>query len=88
MQLVSRYNTGEEVINSSRPRGSFFFADIILELPQIVMKPSLDDIQQILNKAVQVILKTTQNMYEWRHHKLLHLIMQPVVDDNAKAGSE
>lgn len=88
MQSVSRYNTSEDVVNSSRPRGAFFFADIILELPQIVLKPSLDDIQQNLNKAVQVILKTTQNMYEWRHHKLLHLIMQPVIDDNTKVGSE
>ena len=35
-------------------------ADIVLEIPSIVMKPSLDDIQQALNKTVQIMLKTTQ----------------------------
>ena len=32
----------------------------MLEIPSIVMKPSLDDIQQALNKTVQIMLKTTQ----------------------------
>jgi hypothetical protein len=40
--------------------GSCFQADIVLEIPTVSMRPSLDDIQQSLNKAVQFILKTTQ----------------------------
>ena len=42
---------------------------------------ALEDIQQLVNKAVQIILKTTQNVHEWKHHRLLHQYTTPVVDD-------
>lgn len=35
-------------------------AEIILAIPAILMKPSVDDIQHALNKAVQTMLRTTQ----------------------------
>ena len=38
-------------------------AGIILAIPSIVMKPSLDDIQQVLNKTVQTMLKVCQVKY-------------------------
>ena len=83
MQPLSRYNETDIHIPC---RGAFFSAQIVLEIPQIVMKASLDDIQQILNKAVQVILRTTQNVSEWSHHKLLHQLVNPVVDESAKGN--
>ena len=64
--------------------GPFFSAAIVLEIPNITMKPSTDDIQQILNKCAGVILKLSQNVYEWKHHKLLHQIQSPVSDENSK----
>lgn len=48
------------------------------------MKPSTDDIQQVLNKSAGVILKLSQNVYEWKHHRLLHQIQSPVSDENSK----
>lgn len=51
------------------------------------MKPSTDDIQQILNKCAGVMLKLSQNVYEWKHHKLLHQILSPVSDENSKGMS-
>jgi len=80
MQPVSRYS----VESDTNTRGPFFYANIVLEIPQISMKPSIDDIQQILNKCVSIMLKMTQNVYEWKHHKLLHQLSNPVADENSK----
>lgn len=44
-----------------------FRADIVLAIPNVVMKPSLDDLQSALNKAVQLILKTSQDIPQWEH---------------------
>ena len=44
-----------------------FRADIVLQIPNVVMKPSLDDLQSSLNKAVQVILKTSMEIPQWEH---------------------
>lgn len=81
MQPLSRYTVESD---TSSMRGAFFNAEIVLEIPQVLMKPSIDDIQQVLNKAVNVILKLTQNVYEWKHHKLLHQLTNPVLDENSK----
>ena len=45
----------------------------MLEIPSIVMKPSLDDIQQALNRTVQIMLKTTQ--VGWRHCKFKYRLV-------------
>lgn len=42
-----------------------FVADIILSLPNLVMKPSLDEIQQTMNHIVQTILSILKNIYCW-----------------------
>lgn len=87
MQQVSRYNiVNEDVLMSSNRRAAFFNAKIILELPQIVMKPSLDDIQHILNKSVQLLLKTCLNVHEWKHHGILHQVAQQSVEDSNKGN--
>lgn len=54
-----------------KPENPLFEADLILAVPNIIMKPSLDDIQQWLNKTVNAILSTTRGVYRWgqqRHH--------------------
>lgn len=83
MQPPSRYVSVDR--DASSVRGALFNAEIVLEIPQVVMKPSIDEIQQVLNKAVNVILKLTQNVYEWKHHKLLHQLTNSVLDDNSKS---
>ncbi|XP_033111994.1 dynein heavy chain 5, axonemal-like [Anneissia japonica] len=42
-----------------------FKSDIVLAIPTVVMRPSLDDAQQIMNKAVHVILRMAQNIPQW-----------------------
>lgn len=42
-----------------------FHSHIVLAMPNIVMKPSLDDIQQALNQAVSTITLVTNQVYRW-----------------------
>jgi dynein heavy chain len=42
-----------------------FVADIILSLPTLVMKPSLEVIQQSISQAVQTILAVLKSVYCW-----------------------
>lgn len=86
MQPFSRYTKNTPGVNSAdrQARKAFFNASIVLEIPQIMLKPSLEEIQHLLNKAVQIILKTTQNVQTWNHHKLLHQYTTPVVDEANK----
>ena len=43
----------------------FFFADIHLEIPSIVMKPPLDSIQHELNSAIHTIIQTSAMVQRW-----------------------
>ena len=42
-----------------------FQSDIILAMPSILMKPSLDEIQQALNQAVSTITLFTNQVFKW-----------------------
>ncbi|KAK3754858.1 hypothetical protein QZH41_011331 [Actinostola sp. cb2023] len=59
MQASSKYKG-----DNGDMRTALFKADIVLEIPSVLLKPSLDDIQQLLNKAVQIMLKITQDPNE------------------------
>lgn len=51
-----------------------FKADVILAIPNVTIKPTLDDMQSQLNKAIQNMLKMSQDIPEWIHsHKLREL---------------
>ena len=43
----------------------FFFTDIHLEIPTIVMKPPLDSIQHELNSAIHTIIQTSAMVIRW-----------------------
>ncbi|KAJ8316142.1 LOW QUALITY PROTEIN: hypothetical protein KUTeg_006156 [Tegillarca granosa] len=43
----------------------FFIADITLSIPNVVMQPGLEDIQQALNKATQFVLDISKGVYQW-----------------------
>ncbi|XP_028415244.1 dynein heavy chain 5, axonemal-like [Dendronephthya gigantea] len=58
-----------------------FKAEIILAIPAVQMRPSVDDIQHALNKAVQIMLKTTQRVYQWEKHDIIHQPPAPVVEE-------
>ena len=46
-------------------RYPLFTSNVLLSLPNVVMRPSLDDIQQTVNQAVQVMVGVTKNVYQW-----------------------
>ncbi|KAL5262750.1 hypothetical protein ACHWQZ_G008223 [Mnemiopsis leidyi] len=63
-------STANQFMKSSRdqvqePKPPLFKADICLAIPQTVMKPSLDDVQGCLNKAVQMLLQACQTIKDW-----------------------
>ena len=49
----------------SRMANPLFESDLILAVPDIIMKPSLDEIQQSLNRAVSSIISVTKGVYRW-----------------------
>ena len=64
LQIFNKYSKDADKMDSKPP---LFRADIVLAIPNVVMKPSLDDLQSALNKAVQLILKTSQDIPQWEH---------------------
>jgi len=46
-------------------RHPLFTSNVLLSLPNVVMRPSLDDIQQTVNQAVQVMVGVTKKVYLW-----------------------
>ena len=47
---------------NSRP---IFRADVTLAIPNVTMVPALEDIQQMLNKAVECIVNVTKGVRQW-----------------------
>jgi len=65
LQQTNKY-VGGQVIRE-KVKNPLFKADIILAIPNIAVKPTLDDMQSQLNKAVQAMLKLSQDLPEWNH---------------------
>ncbi|XP_052240013.1 dynein axonemal heavy chain 8-like isoform X2 [Dreissena polymorpha] len=49
----------------------FFTADITLSIPNVVMQPSLDDLQQALNKACQLVVDVSKGLHQWGQDRSL-----------------
>ncbi|RMC15722.1 hypothetical protein DUI87_07925 [Hirundo rustica rustica] len=68
--IDSRYQTTKYVQAHRIP---LFKAEIQLAIPNIVLKPSLEDIQSAVNKAVNIILSVAKDIPLWKfaylHHK-------------------
>lgn len=46
-------------------RVPLFTANIVLAIPTIMLLPGLDEIQQCVNKAIQIILKMAEDIPIW-----------------------
>ena len=66
VQMVNRYSKLDNDHGGDK-KAPLFRADIVLQLPNVVMKPSLEDIQSSLNKCIQIILKMTEAVPQWEH---------------------
>ncbi|XP_068050765.1 dynein axonemal heavy chain 5-like isoform X2 [Anomalospiza imberbis] len=68
--IDSRYQTTKFVEGHRVP---LFRAEIQLAIPNIVLRPSLEDIQSAVNKAVNIILSVAKDIPLWKfaylHHK-------------------
>ena len=42
-----------------------FRVQLVLTIPNVTMKPSLEDLQELLNKAVQYIIDVHKSIYKW-----------------------
>ncbi|KAK3724620.1 hypothetical protein RRG08_041104 [Elysia crispata] len=66
---ANRYAIGDDSRDDAKP--PLFRVDVVLEIPNVVIRPNLDELQQTLSKGVQIILKASQNMKLWEH-QILH----------------
>lgn len=76
-RLLVKVLTYDEA-NRSKPDDPLFEADLILAVPNVLMKPSADEIQQQVNSTVTVIISTTKSVYRWgqARHTVPHPPMQ------------
>ncbi len=69
LQQTNKY-VGGQVIRE-KVRNPLFKADVILAIPNVSVKPTLDDMQSQLSKSIQIMLKMPQDIPEWNHsHKI------------------
>lgn len=66
MQQSQKYMGGEVV--RERVKHPLFRADVVLAIPNVSARPTLDDMQGQMNKAVQAMLRISQDLPEWRHN--------------------
>ena len=59
---------GHHILNSSKP---FFEVDVQLMPPNVSLSPSLDDIQECINKSAQAILSCYKTVVDWGFSKVL-----------------
>ena len=74
---ANRYAIGDD---KSKDEGKppLFRVDVVLEIPNVMIRPNLDELQSTLSKGVQIILKASQNMKAW-DHQVLHQKQQQKV---------
>ncbi|CAI9729037.1 dynein heavy chain 5, axonemal-like [Octopus vulgaris] len=69
-------------------KSPLFLSKIVLQIPNVVLSPSLDEIQQSLNKAVQMIVKISQNIAPWKHFVLQQKQQMKEMEQLASEQSE
>ena len=85
LQVSNKYSKDAQKDDAKPP---LFHADITLTIPNVVMKPSLEDLQSSLNKAVQIILKASQDIPQWSHMVLHQKQQQKEIDIAANEAGE
>ena len=56
---------GEYNDDKKTSKQPLFSSNVLLSLPNVVMRPSLDDIQQVVNQGVQLMVGITKEVYLW-----------------------
>ncbi|KAK3576985.1 hypothetical protein CHS0354_005992 [Potamilus streckersoni] len=85
LQTSNKY-AKDDIKEDQKP--PLFCTDIMLSLPNVVLRPSLDDLQSSLNKAVQIILRTSQDIPQWEHMALHQKQQQKEIESAAAEQAE
>ena len=84
--MKRRLNPHHDFFGSHRKKNlrPLFFCDLTLAVPKIVLKPSLNEIQQLVTRISQAILKVPQNVPLWSHQKyqMLSMMNRDTGDDD------
>jgi dynein heavy chain len=51
--------------DAKRDHRPFFKCNAVLAIPNIVMQPALDEVQQVVNKAAQAVLNVFKGISQW-----------------------
>ncbi|XP_019405170.1 PREDICTED: dynein heavy chain 8, axonemal [Crocodylus porosus] len=70
--FFSQASKSEEVV-------CFLKAEVHLAIPNVVMVPSLDDIQQAINRMIQLILEVSRGVAQWgQQHLMLNTVAHKI----------
>lgn len=64
-RIATASHTYGEYDDKKISRQPLFSSSVILSLPNVVMRPSLDDIQQVVNQGVQLMVAVTKEVFLW-----------------------
>jgi len=80
LQHASRYVAprGADSDASSTQQAALLVVDVELAIPNIVTRPSLEDTQAAIIRAVQTVLATTERVAPWQHFYQYQLQLQKV----------
>ena len=70
--------------DTKRDHRPFFKCDAVLAIPNVVMAPALDEVQQIVNKAAQMIISVSKVSEQSKHlqTKSLFLMLKTLSEQN------
>ena len=54
-----------ETETASRTARPFFTTDIVLSIPNVIMQPSVEEVQAGLNRGVQIIIAVSKDVLRW-----------------------
>lgn len=87
LQQSNKY-VGGQVIRE-KVKNPLLKAHIILAIPNIAVKPTLDDMQQHLNKTIQNMLRISMDLPEWNHSvKLRELQIKEIEKQAIEEGED
>ena len=64
-RIATASHTYGEYDDKKTSRQPLFSSNVILSLPNVVMRPSLDDIQHVVNQGVHLMVGITKEVYLW-----------------------
>ena len=67
---ISSYGDYRTFDRKTPHENPLFHADIVLALPSLVVRPSLEEVQKALTRGVQSILAVTKQVYQWRQDRV------------------